>query len=837
MNLAAKVLLLAAAYAAMGWLGMRLAVPAGYAAAIFPAAGIALAALLTYGSRLWLGVWLGDFLLGAALAYGTRGTVTGAAAATAACIAFGATAQALLGSLLVRRWVRDPAALDEEGDIVRFLVLGGPLSCLIGPSVAVASLLVAGEIYVDGWPLTWWARWTGDVLGVLLVTPLTLCLVGQPREHWRRRSFTVAVPLAIMLAAAMAFFFQAGSWEVQRLGSQFTHRVRGLTEALRRSLAGDLELLAALARFAATLPEVRGEQLHKFLERSLTHHPGIQALEWAPRIPAAERVDFEAAMAGGGYPGFRITEQAADGRMVPAQPRDEYFPVTFIEPFLPNGRALGFDLASEAVRREAIARANVTGQPTATGPIRLVQEHIAGQFGFLVVHPVYRVVPITDPQEPRSRELLGYALAVFRIADLVESTYHAPERRDVNLKLYDDTDPVGAQLLYGTAARGTQDQDTDLERSTRIHLAGRRWTLRATPTRHYLAEYRAWGAWIASAAWPLLSGLLAAFLLALSGRAGRSETQVAHRTRELQEANRMLRDSEARFRTLADTVPVMIWLTDSDGMCTYVNRRWLEFTGRTVEQDFAHGWSEAVHFEDREACLRAFAAARAAGKGFEIEYRLRRSDGEYRWVLDRGGPRYTADGILAGYIDTAMDITERKSEEARVQHLAYHDALTGLPNRRLLLDRLGQALAQAERRRHAVAVLFADLDGFKIINDTLGHAAGDALLQQAVARLREVLREEDTVARVGGDEFLIVLPNLASGEAAAQVAQKALTALAAPFQIAEHTSQVTVSLGISLYPRDGAGPETLVRHADLALYRAKAEGRNTYRFFDRALDA
>jgi diguanylate cyclase (GGDEF)-like protein/PAS domain S-box-containing protein len=329
----------------------------------------------------------------------------------------------------------------------------------------------------------------------------------------------------------------------------------------------------------------------------------------------------------------------------------------------------------------------------------------------------------------------------------------------------------------------------------------------------------------------MLSGLLAAFLLAMSGRTTRIEALVAQRTEELLEANRSLRESEARFHNLADTVPVLIWLADPDGRGTYFNRPWIEFTGRTLEQELNFGWSEQVHPEDREDCLEAYGQAVRARRSFEIEYRIRRYDGAYRWVLDRGGPRYTADGVFAGFIGTAMDVTARRTAQAEVHHLAYHDALTGVPNRRLLLDRLRQALAQAERRGHALAVLYADLDHFKTINDTLGHAAGDALLRQAVVRLHECLRDEDTVARVGGDEFLIVLPSLTSGDAAVPVAQKILAALAAPFLVAEREVRITVSLGIGVYPRDGADPETLIRNADAALYRAKQAGRNAYRFY------
>ncbi|MDQ3564543.1 MAG: diguanylate cyclase [Pseudomonadota bacterium] len=269
-----------------------------------------------------------------------------------------------------------------------------------------------------------------------------------------------------------------------------------------------------------------------------------------------------------------------------------------------------------------------------------------------------------------------------------------------------------------------------------------------------------------------------------------------------------LRESEARFRTLADSLPVMIWVADAEGRCTWFNRTWLDFTGRTLDQEMDHGWTQEVHPDDTEGCLRSYGKALQARAPFTLEYRLKRRDGTYRWFLDNGGPRFHPDGELAGFIGGCLDITGRKvAEEAarlhgeQIHRLAYHDALTELPNRALLLDRLGQALAQCERDNTQIAVLFADLDRFKTINDTLGHPAGDELLRQTAVRLRMLLREGDTVARLGGDEFVILLPHIPTARDAAQVAIKALRAMSVPFTVLGHELHATTSLGVSLFPR------------------------------------
>jgi diguanylate cyclase (GGDEF)-like protein len=183
-----------------------------------------------------------------------------------------------------------------------------------------------------------------------------------------------------------------------------------------------------------------------------------------------------------------------------------------------------------------------------------------------------------------------------------------------------------------------------------------------------------------------------------------------------------------------------------------------------------------------------------------------------------------------------MNITDRKMAEQRVAHMAHHDALTGLPNRVLLRDRIQQAIAQAHRAGSQVAVLFLDLDRFKTINDSLGHQLGDRLLQSVASRILVCVREGDTVSRVGGDEFVIVVPGIATSGDASAVASKILEVLASAFHLHGNDLHVSTSIGIALYPSDGADAETLMRNADTAMYRAKDMGRGNYQFFTQHMN-
>ncbi|HEV7239096.1 MAG TPA: EAL domain-containing protein [Thermoanaerobaculia bacterium] len=198
------------------------------------------------------------------------------------------------------------------------------------------------------------------------------------------------------------------------------------------------------------------------------------------------------------------------------------------------------------------------------------------------------------------------------------------------------------------------------------------------------------------------------------------------------------------------------------------------------------------------------------------------------WVSSVYRPYVADDGETVGVIALIRDITERKKAEQQIEYQAYHDALTGLANRHLFQEHLSLALALAQRRAKQVAVLFLDLDNFKVVNDSLGHSVGDELLREVAKRLKDAVREGDTVARVGGDEFTIVLQELTRPQDAAIVAEKVLHTVAEPMEISGHRLYVTTSIGITVSPDDGLDAETLLKNADTAMYRAKAEGKNTY---------
>jgi diguanylate cyclase (GGDEF)-like protein/PAS domain S-box-containing protein len=265
--------------------------------------------------------------------------------------------------------------------------------------------------------------------------------------------------------------------------------------------------------------------------------------------------------------------------------------------------------------------------------------------------------------------------------------------------------------------------------------------------------------------------------------------------------------------------------------------QWGEILGFATEKDRPHNlneWARLIHIEDRAHVLKALQDHVAGwASEYKAEYRIHSASGALKWVLGHGRAVYRdADGRALRIVGITMDITQKKQTENRIWQLAHSDSLTGLPNRPLFYERLGQSIAQAARHHRKLALLFLDLDGFKQINDQFGHDTGDNLLQEVADRLRQNVREEDTVARIGGDEFIFILNDISDAGNAAIAAQKIIHSLSKPFVIHQNSCQIGGSIGISIFPDDSEQMETLVTQADDAMYKAKKNGKNNYQFFN-----
>lgn len=286
--------------------------------------------------------------------------------------------------------------------------------------------------------------------------------------------------------------------------------------------------------------------------------------------------------------------------------------------------------------------------------------------------------------------------------------------------------------------------------------------------------------------------------------------------------------SEAKYRLIADNMTDLVGLMDAHGLIRYASPSHFAVLGYQPEVLIGTTFADYLHPEDVEQVTQQFIQMVQYNEAIRMECRVRNGSGQWVWLETHGGVTDSFDSAAKLYLMVSRDVTERKMLEQKLSFMAFHDGLTQLPNRRLFVDRLTQAILEHQRSGLSLAVIYMDLDKFKLINDSMGHDVGDELLVAFAQRVRAVLRDMDTMARFGGDEFVILLPDLQSASEATLVAQRILSALQQPWELNSCTLTTTSSMGIALFPANGSTAAELVKQADMALYQAKDNGRNGY---------
>ncbi|WP_457094515.1 putative bifunctional diguanylate cyclase/phosphodiesterase [Microvirga sp. P5_D2] len=296
-----------------------------------------------------------------------------------------------------------------------------------------------------------------------------------------------------------------------------------------------------------------------------------------------------------------------------------------------------------------------------------------------------------------------------------------------------------------------------------------------------------------------------------------------------------LRESEEHHRSSVELNPQIPWTADPHGNVLDMSPRWGELTGLPPEESLGQGWTTALHPDDASIAAQHWSDAVVSRSPVDVEYRLCFADGSYRWFRARATPRLGEDGALIRWYGTVEDIHDKKLAEERLRWAAYHDDLTGLPNRRLFLERLREALDGISGRSHSVGLLVLDLDHLKHINDQFGHDAGDALLKEFGQRLRRGVRTTDTVARLSGDEFAVILPDVAGEDSVAAVAQALLARMQGALGHNGEALDCRTSIGGAISAEHSLSAEDLLKQADLALYSCKAAGRGLFAMFQPAM--
>ncbi|MBI3774110.1 MAG: response regulator [Gammaproteobacteria bacterium] len=635
-------------YALSGRLGLMLAIPPGYATAIFPAAGVALAAVLLYGRWALPGVWLGSFVMNLWIGADTGRALSFANLPVPALIASGALLQAWSGAALMRRFIGFPSALDDERDILKFIVLCGMAACLAGASVGITTLWSFGAVTDDKFVANWANWWLGDVIGVLIMVPVLLAFLAQPREQWSKRRFTLSVPLLIALGFVLVAYVEASRWEQQRIDAEFNFRATNLADNMEAALAKQLESLAWITHYYASSEHFTRDGFRQFVAPIIAENGAARALEWLPKVPDTQRTKFEAQVRNEGFADFQIVERDSNNRRVRAASRPEYYPVTYVEPWVGNEIVFGYDLASEPKRRAALNQARSTGRPTVSARVRLLQQNNeAPERGVVLFFPVI--------------SLQGFVLEVITLDNLVDTVMRPSDRDLFTLELTDQSAPPAEQLLFPGGAVAPSSQAMALSYLRSIEFAGRKWQARFSPTPAYMQQNNGWQSWVVLAAGLMFVSLLETFLLSVSGRATRVERMIEQRTYELSQAHRVVSDAQ-RIAHLGH------WSWDLHSNA----ERWSAEQARIFgfeanELTISHEkFIEAIHPGDRETVATAIQTALNGKNSYRVECRIRQVAGALRHVVYVGEVERGAGGTPLRMVGIVLDVTERKRVELEI---------------------------------------------------------------------------------------------------------------------------------------------------------------------------
>ena len=520
------------AYIVLGKLALFLAISPGYAAAFFPSAGLAVAAILLWGGRLLPGVFLGSFVLNLWINLESGYPLLSIATLMALGIATGSLLQAAVGASLVRLYIGFPNGLTDEKEIICFLTLAGPLACLVGATVGVAALLFGGVITPDLFLFSWLTWWVGDVIGVVVMAPLLLILFSQPRQLWRPRVVTVAVPLIVTCLVVAAVFARVSQSESDDIQSRFRTESVAMLAAVKSQLNGYHKELLALERFYAASNFVDRDEFRSFVTPVLANHAGLQALEWLPRVSHLQRQQFEAEMKVTGYPQYQLTELDAAQNIVIAAVRDEYFPVAYVEPSQGNEQVLGYDVTSNAVRMAGLKQARESGAIAMTAPLELILFGMVEK-GALLIMPVYDKGPLPETGLLRHERTMGFLIGVFNFRDMVNASLVSFPKDTFVLRVTDVTETSAVSSVYGGVEGVLGKHATAFGWSGLIQIGGRTLQLSFSPTEKYTHQNRSWQAWMVLVWGLLFAGMLGALLLIISGRDSKVRQLVDNQTEEL----------------------------------------------------------------------------------------------------------------------------------------------------------------------------------------------------------------------------------------------------------------------------------------------------------------
>ncbi|WP_211454679.1 bifunctional diguanylate cyclase/phosphodiesterase [Collimonas antrihumi] len=680
-----------------------------------------------------------------------------------------------------------------------------------------------------------------------------------------RRGSSIFIPIASLsslilgLAITLGLFVSVRHLEYEKMDAEFRRLASGHLKAVVDGLDGLVHEVETVNRLFVTVDGVSREQFRTFTEPMLRRAPYIKSLGFQRLVTAAQRPAYEAEIRKH-YPDFSI-RQLSDGKPEPAAGHDQYRVVEFLEPMAGNEGAFAMDVATSKVQSEAAKRARDTGLPASTDLFEQKPKN-GSKLIMMVLMPVYQHGAVLDSVDDRRRALIGYTSAALR-ADAFVNNILARDgvqaREDFYLRVYASAKPEQDTLVYRQGNQVTPSSaddwlpawllyDAPQDMSQTFELAGKSWFIEASAPARVFTKNNA-GSILVLILGSLLSWMGAIYLYFLSTRSKRIEWLVDARTQQVKLATQMMKEDIVARKRAEDALQLRERAIESSAnaiiissaklpeyQVEYVNPAFERITGYSAKDMIGRNL-EMLHGDDHDQIgLEEIRAALREKRTANAVFRSYRKDGTLFWNELYVAPVKDSSGRVSHFVTSLYDITEMKSYEAELEHQARHDTLTGLANRNVLSDRLSQSIVYGELYGHRVWVVFVDLDRFKFVNDTLGHNAGDQLLKEVASRLKTFTREADTIARLGSDEFVLILPERIDEELSVGLIQRMMDAIARPLQIEGYDFFLSCSIGVAVYPNDGADPDSLLKHADIAMYRAKEMGNNNYQFYTAAMN-
>jgi len=655
----------ALAYAVAGLLALGLAIPPGYASPLYPAAGIALVAVLRYGVRIAPAVAFGAFAVNFGLGL-ERGLGGWAAFALPLWIGIGAALQALAGAALARRFVRQPLTLDAPIDIAYFFGLAGFAACLVNSSWSSLGMLATGTITTANLVGTWATWWIGDTLGVMIAAPIALTLIGRPHEAWRPRRSTVALPLMVTTLLLALAVQQVNRWAEQREQAAFERDAIGAGRTIALRLGAHIDALEGARSLFVGSDDVNRDEFRRATQTWLRRLPSLQAIGWHQRVPRAQIEAFEMQGRVDGRVNFKVFQRDA----TLSAGDDEVIAMRFVEPEERNASALGVNVLSVPAAREAVLRAAANENAVASRAFRLTQE-TATQTGIVVYEGIRSWAP---PGEVG--ELRGFVFATLRMDDALRVMREGlPDY--LRICLVDLDDPRDGHPLRLSGPPGCERQGATSLRDHRVVLpfGGRRWEARisAAPSAAQGAPGGDRGtAWLFSLSGLAAAAMMGALLLTVTGRTRRIESAVEQRTAQLREqisereqAEAALRVSEQRFRGIFNSVPLGVVYTDLQGRIEQFNEAFRLLMQRPDDAINGHGMPEFTHAEDHAEDVRLRTAlSRGELPVVRRRKRLLKPDGTPFWVEATVTLLRADDGEPARLVAVIEDIGEHLRLEA-----------------------------------------------------------------------------------------------------------------------------------------------------------------------------